>query len=134
MTSEKYDEENTIVNFYYHTHAVFVKITWGKLYQCHTRANHDRLRLIVQAAFQSGSNIKKILMHVWKNLFQQWLNYPWNILFQFKWDWITSFYLYSCLAKCLTYFSGGESLSLLLIETDLTVVCDTCVIGMVNST
>jgi hypothetical protein len=43
-------------------------------------------------------------------------------------------YLYSCLAKYRTYFSGGSSLSDSCTLTDLTVVWDTCVAGIVNST
>jgi hypothetical protein len=43
-------------------------------------------------------------------------------------------YLYSCRARYLTYFSGGSSLAPLLKETERTVVWDTWVAGIVNST
>lgn len=45
-----------------------------------------------------------------------------------------STYLYSCLAKYLTYFSGGSSLSEFCKLTLLAVVWLTCVAGIVNST
>lgn len=41
--------------------------------------------------------------------------------------------MYSCLARYRTYFSGGSA-SWFCSETERTVMCDTCVAGIVNST